>query len=603
MSNDNLKNFSFPPETAKFLSELDSLELAWLSGFCWAKAKNQGSSLKANLPQANETSVNTVIEPLSVTILSASQTGNAKSVASKLAERLNAEGIQAKLVSAKDYKAKTIAEERHLFLVTSTQGEGEPPEEGVVLFKLLNGKKAPNLNNLEFAVLGLGDSSYPKFCQAGKDFDQRFAELGGKRLLDRVDADLDFAPTAEQWIEQVVSLLKQKNSQAQPSVQIAETVNSASESISIYTKESPFEAPLLTNQKITARQAEKDVRHIELDLAGSGLRYTAGDALGVWFENDPALVAEIISTLHLNPDENVEVAGKTLSLSQALQKHFELTQNTPAFVKQYAELSGSRKLSTLIKDNEKFNAYVQNTPLVAVLNDYPTKKLTALQFISLLRPLAPRLYSISSSQAEVGEEVHLSVGVVRFEHNGKLRSGAASSFLADRAEEQGSVRVFVEKNENFRLPNDPSKPIIMIGSGTGIAPFRAFVQQRTAEEAEGKNWLIFGNQRFTQDFLYQTEWQQFVKDGFLHQYDFAWSRDQEQKIYVQHKILEQAELVWQWIQQGAYIYVCGDASRMAKDVENALLEVIATQGKLSSEDAEEFLNEMREQKRYQRDVY
>ncbi|MGX2968608.1 assimilatory sulfite reductase (NADPH) flavoprotein subunit [Ursidibacter sp. B-7004-1] len=603
MSNDNLKNFSFPPETAKFLSELDSLELAWLSGFCWAKAKNQGSSLNANLPQANETSVNTVIEPLSVTILSASQTGNAKSVASKLAERLNAEGIQAKLVSAKDYKAKTIAEERHLFLVTSTQGEGEPPEEGVVLFKLLNGKKAPNLNNLEFAVLGLGDSSYPKFCQAGKDFDQRFAELGGKRLLDRVDADLDFAPTAEQWIEQVVSLLKQKNSQAQPSVQIAETVNSASESISIYTKESPFEAPLLTNQKITARQAEKDVRHIELDLAGSGLRYTAGDALGVWFENDPALVAEIISTLHLNPDENVEVAGKTLSLSQALQKHFELTQNTPAFVKQYAELSGSRKLSNLIKDNEKFNAYVQNTPLVAVLNDYPTKKLTALQFISLLRPLAPRLYSISSSQAEVGEEVHLSVGVVRFEHNGKLRSGAASSFLADRAEEQGSVRVFVEKNENFRLPNDPSKPIIMIGSGTGIAPFRAFVQQRAAEEAEGKNWLIFGNQRFTQDFLYQTEWQQFVKDGFLHQYDFAWSRDQEQKIYVQHKILEQAELVWQWIQQGAYIYVCGDASRMAKDVENALLEVIATQGKLSSEDAEEFLNEMREQKRYQRDVY
>ncbi|MGX2985978.1 assimilatory sulfite reductase (NADPH) flavoprotein subunit [Ursidibacter sp. B-7004-1] len=603
MSNDNLKNFSFPPETAKFLSELDSLELAWLSGFCWAKAKNQGSSLNANLPQANETSVNTVIEPLSVTILSASQTGNAKSVASKLAERLNAEGIQAKLVSAKNYKAKTIAEERHLFLVTSTQGEGEPPEEGVVLFKLLNGKKAPNLNNLEFAVLGLGDSSYPKFCQAGKDFDQRFAELGGKRLLDRVDADLDFAPTAEQWIEQVVSLLKQKNSQAQPSVQIAETVNSASESISIYTKESPFEAPLLTNQKITARQAEKDVRHIELDLAGSGLHYTAGDALGVWFENDPALVAEIISTLHLNPDENVEVTGKTLSLSQALQKHFELTQNTPAFVKQYAELSGSRKLSSLIKDNEKFTAYVQNTPLVAVLNDYPTKKLTALQFISLLRPLAPRLYSISSSQAEVGEEVHLSVGVVRFEHNGKLRSGAASSFLADRAEEQGSVRVFVEKNENFRLPNDPSKPIIMIGSGTGIAPFRSFVQQRAAEEAEGKNWLIFGNQRFTQDFLYQTEWQQFVKDGFLHQYDFAWSRDQEQKIYVQHKILEQAELVWQWIQQGAYIYVCGDASRMAKDVENALLEVIATQGKLSGEDAEEFLNEMREQKRYQRDVY
>lgn len=599
----NTIELPLPPETAQVLVTLGNLQLAWLSGYCWAKAQSNGSIIAEALPTASETLTEKAAVPLSVTVLSASQTGNAKSVADRLAERLKTHGIDVTRASLTEYKAKNIVNEKLVLLVTSTQGEGEAPEEGVVLYKLLHGKKAPKLDGLEFAVLGLGDTSYPNFCQVGKDFDKRFEELGAKRLLERVDADLDFNVAANQWIDDVTALVAQKNAIGRKPVSSAGTASvKEATTVSQYHKFNPFPATLITNQKITARQSEKDVRHIELDLSGSDLHYQAGDALGVWFDNDPLLVKEILELLGLKGDEQVNLNDKTLEISTALLSHLELTQNTPGFVKSYAELVKKKKLNALIADNDKLQAYVQSTPIVDVLHDYP-QKLSAEQFVALLRPLTPRLYSISSSPAEVGEEVHLSVGVVRFEHNGRTRSGAASSFLTERLEEDGQVRVFVEKNDNFRLPQDNRKPIIMIGSGTGIAPFRAFVQQRAADEAEGKNWLIFGNQRFTQDFLYQTEWQQFAKDGFLHQYDFAWSRDQEEKIYVQHKIREKSTALWQWLQEGAHIYVCGDAAKMAKDVENALLDVIAQEGKLSPEEAEEYLDSLREEKRYQRDVY
>ncbi|MGQ9445156.1 assimilatory sulfite reductase (NADPH) flavoprotein subunit [[Pasteurella] aerogenes] len=606
---DKATNFPLNAETQAILAQLDNLQLAWLSGYCWAKAQGAESQIGA-LSSSAESVANALASVAAsapapkVTVLSASQTGNAKSVASNLAKHLTQLGAEVTLVSASDYKAKNIANERLLLLVTSTQGEGEPPEEAVSLYKFLHGKKAPQLTQLEFAVLGLGDTSYPNFCQAGKDFDQVLENLGATRLLARTDADLDFAATAEQWIKQVSEVILTKLSAATTESTQNAVALSAQKAVveSVYNKNNPFPATLLTNQKITARQAEKDVRHLEFDLSGSGLSYQVGDALGVWFDNDPALVEEILAAVSVNGDETVQVAEKTLPIRTALLSHLELTQNTPNLVKAYAELAGSKKLTTLVKNAEKLAQYVQDTPPVDVLNDFPSK-LTAVQLATLFRPLTPRLYSIASAADEVGEEVHLTVGVVRFEHDGKARSGAASSFLADRVEEDGQVRVFVERNDHFRLPQDASKPIIMIGSGTGIAPFRAFVQQRAAAEAEGKNWLIFGNQKFTQDFLYQTEWQQFVKDGFLHKYDFAWSRDQQEKVYVQHKILQEAQDIWAWLQQGAYIYVCGDAAKMAKDVENALLEVIEKQGNLSKDDAEEFLNELREDKRYQRDVY
>lgn len=594
-------NNPLPTEILNLLPTLTPLQLAWLSGYAWSQASGVEQPLVGQHLAANLTALSA--EPFSITVLSGSQTGNAKSVADKVAAELTEAGIAVKRVALKDYKAKTIADEKYLLLVTSTQGEGEPPEEGVVLHKLLNGKKTPKLTELQFAVLGLGDSSYPNFCQAGKDFDQRFAELGATRLFERVDADLDYSATAEQWIRDIVAIIKEKAAQASPVVQsIATATTALVAKESQYNKANPFPATLITNQKITGRQSDKDVRHLEFDLAGSDLHYQAGDALGVWFDNDPQLVDEILSLAQIDPTTEVTIERKTQTISTALLSHLELTQNTPAFVKGYAALANNEQLNDLVADNQALQELVQRTPIVDVLHKFPAK-LTAEQLVSLLRPLTPRLYSISSSPAEVGEEVHLTVGVVRFEHEGRARSGAASSFLADRVEEDGAVRVFVEHNDNFRLPNDMTKPIIMVGSGTGVAPFRAFMQQRVADEASGKNWLIFGNPHFASDFLYQTEWQQFAKEGFLHKYDFAWSRDQEKKIYVQDKIRENSTALWQWLQEGAYFYVCGDAAKMAKDVEQALLEVIAKEGNLSPDEAEDYLNELREEKRYQRDVY
>ena len=594
-------NNPLPTEILNLLPTLTPLQLAWLSGYAWSQASGVEQPVAGQHLAANLTALS--VEPFSITVLSGSQTGNAKLVADKVAAELTEAGIAVKRVALKDYKAKTIADEKYLLLVTSTQGEGEPPEEGVVLHKLLNGKKTPKLTELQFAVLGLGDSSYPNFCQAGKDFDQRFAELGATRLFERVDADLDYSATAEQWIRDIVAIIKEKAAQASPVVQsIATATTALVAKESQYNKANPFPATLITNQKITGRQSDKDVRHLEFDLAGSDLHYQAGDALGVWFDNDPKLVDEILSLAQIDPTTEVTIERKTQTISTALLSHLELTQNTPAFVKGYAALANNEQLNDLVADNQALQELVQRTPIVDVLHKFPAK-LTAEQLVSLLRPLTPRLYSISSSPAEVGEEVHLTVGVVRFEHEGRARSGAASSFLADRVEEDGAVRVFVEHNDNFRLPNDTTKPIIMVGSGTGVAPFRAFMQQRVADEASGKNWLIFGNPHFASDFLYQTEWQQFAKEGFLHKYDFAWSRDQEKKIYVQDKIRENSTALWQWLQEGAYFYVCGDASKMAKDVEQALLDVIAKEGNLSPDEAEDYLNELREEKRYQRDVY
>ena len=324
--------------------------------------------------------------------------------------------------------------------------------------------------------------------------------------------------------------------------------------------------------------------------------------MGVWYQNDPALVKELVELLWLKGDEPVTVEGKTLPLNEALQWHFELTVNTANIVENYATLTRSETLLPLVGDKAKLQHYAATTPIVDMVRFSPAQ-LDAEALINLLRPLTPRLYSIASSQAEVENEVHVTVGVVRYDVEGRARAGGASSFLADRVEEEGEVRVFIEHNDNFRLPTNPETPVIMIGPGTGIAPFRAFMQQRAADEALGKNWLFFGNPHFTEDFLYQVEWQRYVKEGVLTRIDLAWSRDQKEKIYVQDKLREQGAELWRWINDGAHIYVCGDANRMAKDVEQALLEVIAEFGGMDTEAADEFLSELRVERRYQRDVY
>ncbi|HBT6862189.1 TPA: NADPH-dependent assimilatory sulfite reductase flavoprotein subunit [Klebsiella pneumoniae] len=568
-------------------------QLAWVSGYFWGVLNQQsGTAVAAPAPAA---------EVPTITKISASQTGNARRVAEALRDDLLAAKLNVKLVNAGDYKFKQIAAEKLLVVVTSTQGEGEPPEEAVALHKFLFSKKAPKLDGTAFAVFGLGDTSYEFFCQSGKDFDNKLAELGAERLLDRVDADVEYQAAAAEWRARVVEALKARAPVAAPA-QLATSGAVNDIHTSPYTKEAPLTATLSVNQKITGRNSEKDVRHIEIDLGDSGLRYQPGDALGVWYQNDPQLVKELVELLWLKGDEPVTVEGKTLPLSEALQWHFELTVNTATIVENYAALTRSESLLPLVGDKAQLQQYAAATPIVDMVRFSPAQ-LDAEALIGLLRPLTPRLYSIASSQAEVESEVHVTVGVVRYEIEGRARAGGASSFLADRVEEDGEVRVFIEHNDNFRLPANPETPVIMIGPGTGIAPFRAFMQQRAADGAQGKNWLFFGNPHFTEDFLYQVEWQSYVKEGLLTRIDLAWSRDQQQKIYVQDKLREQGAELWRWINDGAHIYVCGDANRMAKDVENTLLEVIAEYGAMDAEAADEFLSELRVERRYQRDVY
>ncbi|MEN5018152.1 NADPH-dependent assimilatory sulfite reductase flavoprotein subunit [Erwinia sp. Eh17-17] len=570
-------------------------QLAWLSGYFWGMVNQAPGAAVASAPAA--------VEVPTVTILSASQTGNARRLSEQLRDDLLAVKLNVNLVNAGDYKFKQIGQEKLLVVVTSTQGEGEPPEEAVALHKFLMSKKAPKMDGSAFAVFGLGDTSYEFFSQAGKDFDHKLAELGGERLLERVDADVDYAAQAEAWRRQVVDILKARVPDASASQVAAATTGSVNEiHTSPYSKESPLTASFAVNQKITGRDSDKDVRHIEIDLGDSGLRYQPGDALGVWFENDPLLVKELLELLWLKGDEPVNVDGATLPLAEALQKHYELTVNTPQIVEQYARLSRNEALLAQTQDKARLQHYAQNTPIVDMARYAPTE-LNAEQLTGLLRPLTPRLYSIASSQAENENEVHITVGAVRYEIEGRARAGGASSYLADRLEEDAEIRVFIEHNDNFRLPASPDAPVIMIGPGTGIAPFRAFMQQRDAEGAAGKNWLFFGNPHFTEDFLYQVEWQRYVKDGLLTHIDLAWSRDQAHKVYVQDKIRARGAELWRWIEEGAHIYVCGDANRMAKDVEQALLEVVAEFGAMDTESADEFLSELRIERRYQRDVY
>ncbi|MGE4801672.1 NADPH-dependent assimilatory sulfite reductase flavoprotein subunit [Yersinia hibernica] len=577
------------------VGEFSPTQMAWLSGYFWGRVNQQPGAVIAPAVAAPA--------PVSITLISASQTGNARRLAEQLRDDLLAAKLSVNLVNAGDYKFKQIAQERLLVIVASTQGEGEPAEEAVALHKFLFSKKAPKLPETAFAVFGLGDTSYEHFCQAGKDFDSKLAELGAERLLARVDADVEYQNSAQQWRQQVVATLLAKIP-AQSTATAAVTASGAVDEItsSPYSKAAPLTAQLSVQQKVTGRNSAKDVRHIEIDLGDSGLRYQPGDALGVWFDNDPALVDELLALLWLKGDEPVSVDGQDMPVSQALRSHLELTQNTTVIVDKYAALSRDETLIALLADKPALQHYAKNTPIVDMVRQAPSD-LNADQLVALLRPLTPRLYSIASSQAETENEVHITVGVVRYDIEGRPRTGGASGYLADRLAVDGDIRIFIEHNDNFRLPANPETPVIMIGPGTGIAPFRAFMQQREADGATGKNWLLFGNPHFTEDFLYQVEWQRYVKDGLLTRIDLAWSRDQAHKIYVQDKLREQGAELWSWIQQGAHIYVCGDANRMAKDVEQVLLDVVALHGAMDAEQADEYLSELRLARRYQRDVY
>lgn len=587
-------NPPIPSELTVKLSTLTQEQQAFLAGYLWAESQrgaNAATSLNGVSPNA--------AQKRQITVISASASGNAAGVAKKLVGRLEAESLEVNLVSAGSYKARQLPKEDIVIIATSTQGEGEPPEEGVPLHSYLFGKKAPKLDGLSFAVVALGDSSYPQFCQCGIDFDTKLGELGGKRLLDRVDADVDYEAITDAWIEKTVAKLTEVagGSSIPLAVQAEEAVVT-----SAFNKENPFTATLLDSLPLVTDDTNRIVNHVEIDLDGSGLTYQVGDSLGVLTSNAAEIVDEVLELNSLTGDEKIEARQGATSIRQALTFQTDLNQLTPKFIFDYAGTANSKDLSALVGNKEKLASYQAWTPVVGLMRDYP-QDLDAQRLFNGLKPLTPRLYSIASSQEEVGEEVHLCVARVDIEHDKKKHSGSASGLLCSRLDEGDEIEVFVEPNHRFRLPKNNDTPIIMIGPGTGIAPFRAFMQQRRAENAKGKNWLFFGNRYFRGDFLYHSDWIEYRDQGFLHEFSLAWSRDGEEKIYVQDKIREKARQFWEWLQKGAHVYVCGDASRMAKDVEKAILDVIKKQGKKDEDDAVEYLNELREANRYQRDVY
>jgi len=583
---------------ARLTHGLQPADLYWISAYSAALAA--GLPMLAGLASVAPQQEAKAKERLS--IIYGSQTGNSRRVAEQLAAKAEAAGLTVRLLRAGAYPVRELAQERFLAVVISSQGDGDPPDDAIGFVEFIQGKRAPRLAQLKFAVLGLGDSSYPKYCAVSRELDARFAELGGERFVDLGEADVDFEGVSSAWSTTALDWAREALSSA-PQVGVVAPLHAIA-ATSRHSRDQPFAAAVLENQRIVSRESDRDVRHVELSLEGSGLQYEAGDAIGVWPQNPSALVQQWLTALKLDGAREVEHGGKHLPLAQWLAQERELTRLTRPLVSAQAELSGNDELRRLLDPAQKeaFAALLETHQPIDLLHRFPAAW-DSEQLVAALRPMTPRLYSIASSPRVVGvEEVHLTVGVVEYTAHGRAHFGAASSFLAG-ADDERRVSVFIETNERFRLPVDTSRDVIMIGPGTGIAPFRAFVQEREAIGASGRNWLFFGNRNFRQDFLYQVEWQQALHSGALDRLDLAFSRDQAEKQYVQHRLLQQGRELYAWLQEGAYIYVCGDSAHMAKDVHEALLAVIVTHGGKTADDAKAWLSELLQQGRYARDVY
>jgi sulfite reductase (NADPH) flavoprotein alpha-component len=575
------------------LADLSPMQLQWVSGYV------------AGLVAADRSVIGgeaTIRADAQLTILYGSQTGNGENLAAALRDRVRDQGFVAKSVSLADFKPASLRRETLVTLIVSTHGEGDPPDDAELFYEFLMSTKAPQLENLRYSVLALGDSSYVNFCQTGREFDARLRELGAERFAPLVECDLDYEPAAAEWSDSVVGKLPDHLGAADSPPHLR-----AVEASSAFDKRSPFPAEVLVNQKITGSGSTKDVRHIELSLQDSGLRYEPGDALGVIVKNPPQLVDELIGVLDL--DENTDIAwqGETLNVRLALLEHLEITALNLGFLRSWAALSKSDELRTrLAIDNDDqrqaaLSEFIATHQIVDVVRHFPAM-VDAQTFVDTLRNLSPRSYSIACSLNANPGEVHLTVAAVRYDAYGREHWGAASTYLADRIAEGDRVSVFVEPNRRFRLPA-PDTPIVMIGPGTGIAPFRAFIEERVEQGAGGDSWLFFGDRNADSDFLYQVEWQRYLKQQQLTRMDVAFSRDQSDKIYVQHRIAEHAAELYRWIETGAVVYVCGDARHMAEDVHEALIGVFETQGQIDRADAELRLRELRRAGRYQRDVY
>ncbi|HET6807194.1 MAG TPA: assimilatory sulfite reductase (NADPH) flavoprotein subunit [Frateuria sp.] len=589
-----------PEKTALLARLADGLapeQLYWVAAWSAARAGQvQRGVAPLESPAAD-------VAAARLTILYGSQTGNAKRLAEALAGRSESGGLPVRLVRADAYSHRELARETQLLIVISTQGDGEPPDDARGLVEFLLGKRAPRLPGLHYAVLGLGDSSYPQFCEVGRQLDARLAALGATRLAPLGEADVDIDQVAVPWAARALEQARERLGRAEPPVVRAATVH-ALPARGAYSREKPFAATVLANQRIVSRESERAVHHLELSLEGSGLRYAPGDAVGIRPTQPPALVEQWLQALHLDGTQEVTHDGRTLPLAQWLGRERELTRLSRAFVAAHAAASGDADLMRVLRKEHaaSFAQLLASHQPIDLLRRYRAAW-PAEALVAALRPLTPRLYSIASSPRAVGEdEVHLTVARVAYEAFGMPHWGAASAFLAATGED-ASLPVFIEPNERFRLPAEDRRDIIMIGPGTGVAPFRAFVQDRRESGARGRNWLFFGNRHFTRDFLYQVEWQEALKSRALHRLDLAFSRDGAHKTYVQHRLRERGRELYAWLEGGAHLYVCGDASHMAKDVHAALLDIAVAHGGHSADTAREWLADLLTQGRYAHDVY
>lgn len=583
----------------RLLPTLTEAQKMWLSGYLTASQSTSAEGTPDVSTAAPAQAEQTISKD--VTILYGSQTGNAQGLAENTGKTLEAKGFNVTVSSMNDFKPNNLKKLENLLIVVSTHGEGEPPDNALSFHEFLHGRRAPKLENFRFSVLSLGDSSYEFFCQTGKEFDVRLAELGGERLYPRVDCDLDFEEPANKWLKGVIDGLSEAKGHSASAAVPAE----APAGTSPYSRTNPFKAEVLENLNLNGRGSNKETRHLELSLEGSGLTYEPGDSLGIYPENDPELVDLLLNEFKWDASESVTVnkEGETRPLREALTSNFEITVLTKPLLKQAAELTGNDKLKALVENREELKAYTQGRDVIDLVRDFGPWNVSAQEFVAILRKMPARLYSIASSLSANPDEVHLTIGAVRYEAHGRERKGVCSVLCSERLQPGDTIPVYLQSNKNFKLPQNQETPIIMVGPGTGVAPFRSFMQEREETGAKGKSWMFFGDQHFVTDFLYQTEWQKWLKDGVLTKMDVAFSRDTEEKVYVQNRMLEHSKELFQWLEEGASFYVCGDKTNMARDVHNTLVEIVETEGKMSREEAEAYLAEMKKQKRYQRDVY
>lgn len=585
-------NSPFNEQQVKILNELlpnlTSQQKIWLTGYLAAASAEGPAAVQEPAQVAQQTK--------EITILFASQTGNSQKIAKKLGAALENPNHQITVTSMGDYKVNNLKKLDHLFIVASTHGEGEPPDNAISFYEYLHSKRAPKLDNVKYAVLSLGDSSYEFFCKTGIDFDERLKALGATSIVPRIDCDVDFDADADAWIQQVTEALATSTA-ASPAAQTVQVPTGTSD----YSRSNPFYAEVLEKVNLNGRGSNKETIHLELSLEGSGLTYEPGDVLAIVPENSDHLIALLLTALGFDGTQKVTVDGNESALQDAL-KHLDITALSKTLLNKFIPYTQNTELGALIEDRDVLNAYVYGRDVIDIVETFSPWTWTPQQFIEQLRKIPAREYSISSSYAAYPEEVHLTIGKVFHETGGRYREGVVSGNVATNVEIGDKLAVYVKQNPNFKLPAD-SAPIIMIGAGTGIAPFRSFLQEREEQGTQGKSWLFFGDQHFVTDFLYQVEWQRWLKEGTLTNMNVAFSRDQQEKIYVQHRLIENAKEVFEWIEQGANIYLCGDEKTLGHSVNEALITIFEQQKQLSRDEAADYLKELQKQKRYQRDVY